>query len=92
LSFNDEGYVSPDDLRAQLLERGVVREVEIPYRRYVGARIGIYNPQGEKVGTPGRLVNVERLFVVTERPMARRTRSRRRSSAGRRAAAASASG
>ena len=66
-----------------------MREVEIPYRRYVGARIGIYNPRGEKVGTPGRLVNVERLFVVTDRPVARRTRSARRSSATRRAAAAS---
>jgi adenine-specific DNA-methyltransferase len=33
----------------------------------VGARIGIHNPKGEKVGAVGRLRNVEYLFVVGER-------------------------
>jgi adenine-specific DNA-methyltransferase len=30
----------------------------------VGAKIGIHNPRGEKVGTIGRLRNRELLFVV----------------------------
>jgi len=69
LSFNDEGYVS----RAQLEEllgslwggRANVVTLPIDYRRYVGARIGIHNARGEKVGTVGRLRNVEHLFVAS---------------------------
>ncbi|HKQ58172.1 MAG TPA: DNA adenine methylase [Candidatus Eisenbacteria bacterium] len=64
VSFNDEGYVPLADLTAMLAEHGEVRVVEVPYRRYIGSRIGIYNPQGEKVGTPGRSTNREHLFVV----------------------------
>ena len=64
VSFNDEGYLPLADLRALLEERGVVRAVEVPHRRYIGAQIGIYNPRGEKVGTPGRRTNRECLFVV----------------------------
>ncbi len=64
VSFNDEGYLPLDTLRVMLEERGTVRSVEVPHRRYIGHRIGIYNPQGEKVGTPGPGTNWECLFVV----------------------------
>lgn len=67
VSFNDEGYLSRDQLTEMLSVRGPVQVVEIEHPRYVGARIGIHNPQGEKVGTVGRLKNVEYLFVVSER-------------------------
>ena len=70
VSFNDEGYLSRDQLVEMLSARGHVQVVEIPRPRYVGARIGIHNPRGEKVGAVGRLRNVEYLFVVTERPVA----------------------
>ena len=70
VSFNDEGYLSRDQLVEMLSSRGHVQVVEIPRPRYVGARIGIHNPKGEKVGAVGRLRNVEYLFVVTERPVA----------------------
>lgn len=69
VSFNDEGYLSRDDLTDMLSARGHVQVIEIERPRYVGARIGIHNPKGEKVGAVGRLKNVERLFVVTERKM-----------------------
>ncbi|MBJ7485529.1 DNA adenine methylase [Brevundimonas sp.] len=69
VSFNDEGYLTRDQLVAILSSRGHVRVVEIARPRYVGARIGIHSPKGEKVGTVGRLRNVEYLFVVTERPV-----------------------
>ena len=69
VSFNDEGYLSRDDLVAMLSARGHVQVVEIPRPRYVGARIGIHNLKGEKVGAVGRLRNVEHLFVVTEKPL-----------------------
>ena len=70
VSFNDEGYLSRADLVEMLSARGHVQVVEIAHPRYVGARIGIHNPKGEKVGQVGRLRNVEHLFVVTERPVA----------------------
>ena len=70
VSFNDEGYLSRDQLVEMLSARGHVQVVEIPRPRYVGARIGIHNRKGEKVGAVGRLRNVEYLFVVTDRPVA----------------------
>jgi len=69
VSFNDEGYLSRDRLVEMLSARGHVQVIEIVRPRYIGARIGIHSPKGEKVGTVGRLRNVEYLFVVTERPV-----------------------
>ncbi|MNW06592.1 hypothetical protein D3C71_2030260 [compost metagenome] len=69
VSFNDEGYLSRDDLTAMLSARGHVQVIEIARPRYVGARIGIHNRKGEKVGAVGRLRNVEHLFVVTQEPL-----------------------
>ncbi|WP_292258499.1 DNA adenine methylase [Brevundimonas sp.] len=70
VSFNDEGYLSRDDLVAMLSTRGHVQVVEIDRPRYVGARIGIHDPQGRKVGAVGRLRNVEYLFLCSQRPAA----------------------
>jgi adenine-specific DNA-methyltransferase len=64
VSFSDEGFHDPASLRALLAERGYVGIAEVDSKRYVGAQIGIHNPQGEKVGTVGRLRNRELLFVV----------------------------
>jgi len=69
VSFNDEGYLSRQDLVDMLSARGHLQVVEIAHPRYVGARIGIHNPKGEKVGQVGRLRNVEHLFIVTDRPV-----------------------
>ena len=43
-----------------------------PSNRYVGARIGIHNPAGERVGTVGRLRNVEYVLVAGDRADVRR--------------------
>ncbi len=67
VSFNDEGYLGRAALTDMLSARGHVQVIEIARPRYVGARIGIHNPKGEKVGAVGRLRNVEHLFVVTDR-------------------------
>src|SRR5687768_16617354 len=64
LSFNDEGFVPPEQLRELLAARGEVGELAIAHDRYVGARIGIHDPRGVKVGRVGRLRNVEHLFLV----------------------------
>jgi adenine-specific DNA-methyltransferase len=78
VSFNDEGFLRT----ARLLEllRGLwngeakVTKLAIPYRRYVGARIGIHNRRGEKVGTVSHVDNVEHLFVASKLDLRRRLR------------------
>jgi adenine-specific DNA-methyltransferase len=70
LSFNDEGYLTRDAVRAILAGRRHLHVIEIPYGRYVGAKIGIHNPKGEKVGRVGRLTNVEQLFIASDFPLA----------------------
>ncbi len=64
LSFNDEGYLSEEELRALLAPHGEVNVQTFDFPRYVGAKIGIYNPAGEKVGRIQHTRNCELLFVV----------------------------
>lgn len=66
VSFNDEGFLDRSALERLLARRGHVEVVEIDFKRYVGAQIGIYSPRGVKVGRPGRLRNRELLFLVSE--------------------------
>ena len=47
-----------------MVEAVQARVVTVEARRHVGARIGIYNTKGEKVGAVGKLTNHERLYVV----------------------------
>jgi len=66
LSYNDEAWVSLEELVELCAPRGDVRVLAFDSKRYVGAQIGIHNPGGEKVGTVGRLRNVEYLLVAGE--------------------------
>jgi adenine-specific DNA-methyltransferase len=50
--------------------RAHVATLATDYRRYVGAQIGIHNPQGARVGTVSHLRNTEYLFIAAERPLA----------------------
>jgi adenine-specific DNA-methyltransferase len=43
-------------------------------RRYVGAQIGVFNPQGERVGEPTRMHNVEYLVLCGDRVLVDRCR------------------
>jgi adenine-specific DNA-methyltransferase len=72
LSYNDESWVSLDDLVDMCRERGHVEVLGFESARYVGARIGIHNPAGERVGTVGRLRNVEYVLVAGDRAEVRR--------------------
>jgi len=73
VSFSDEGWLTAAEIEALLAPRGHVAVAEIPFKRYVGAQIGIYNPSGEKVGRVSHLKNRERLFVSgPDREMVRR--------------------
>jgi adenine-specific DNA-methyltransferase len=72
LSYNDESFLTLDDLVDMCAVRGHVEVLTYPSARYVGARIGIHNPAGERVGTVGRLHNVEYLLVAGDRADVRR--------------------
>ena len=67
LSYNDESWIELDDLVEMCRARGHVEVLAFASTRYVGARIGIYNPAGERVGSVGRLRNLEYLLVAGER-------------------------
>lgn len=77
LSYNDEAWVTLEQLVELCRCRGEVVVLAFDSPRYVGARIGIHNPGGEKVGRVGRLRNLEYVLVAGERAAVRRvTRGR----------------
>jgi adenine-specific DNA-methyltransferase len=64
VSYNDESWVAIDELEAMVGARGgAVSTFAFDSRRYVGAQIGIHNPQGKKVGKVSHLHNVEYVVV-----------------------------
>jgi adenine-specific DNA-methyltransferase len=67
LSFSNEGFFEAAAIRALLAERFDERNVAVvgvDSPRYVGARIGIHNPRGERVGVVSHVRNTELLFVA----------------------------
>lgn len=67
LSYNNESWLSKNDLIAMCEKRGHVEVVDVDFKRYVGSQIGVYNKQGKKVGTPGARRNVEHIVVAGEK-------------------------
>src|SRR5580658_5507842 len=67
LSYNDESWLSLDELVALCGHHPSVQTLSFPSARYVGARIGIHNPSGAKVGTVSHLENLEHLVLAGER-------------------------
>lgn len=67
-SFSNEGYVSREEMEGLLSawtgSRRRVKVIEVDHPRYVGARIGIYNPSGVKVGRVSHTRNKEFLFLA----------------------------
>jgi adenine-specific DNA-methyltransferase len=64
VSFNNEGFHDPGHVHSMLSRHGHVASLEIDFKRYVGAQIGIHSPSGEKVGAISHLRNKELLFLV----------------------------
>ena len=69
VSYNDESWVSPTQIEGWLLDAGhqAVELLAFDSKRYVGAQIGVHNPQGKRVGEVKRLRNVEYVFVAGDR-------------------------
>jgi adenine-specific DNA-methyltransferase len=64
VSYNNEAWVRLDELIDMCSVHGTVAVLAFDSQRYVGARIGIHNPTGEKVGTVSHLRNVEYVLVA----------------------------
>lgn len=64
VSFNNEGFLPRESIEEMLKKKGTVEVFSLDHPRYVGSRIGIYNPKGEKVGRVTHTRNKELLFVV----------------------------
>jgi adenine-specific DNA-methyltransferase len=67
LSYNNESWLSFDELRELCAARGHVEVLAFDSARYVGARIGIHSPSGRKVGTVSHVRNTEYVLVAGER-------------------------
>jgi adenine-specific DNA-methyltransferase len=72
VSYNDEAWVSLDELVDMCSARGPVTVLAFDSRRYVGATIGIHNPAGEKVGRVSHVRNTEYVVVAGDLSPAQR--------------------
>ncbi|GJQ30355.1 MAG: restriction endonuclease subunit M [Phycisphaerae bacterium] len=77
VSFSNEGYLAREEMESMLAALGdgecKVTTIENDFKRYVGAQIGIYNPQGEKVGKVSHLTNKEYVYVVSRECLCEQT-------------------
>jgi adenine-specific DNA-methyltransferase len=78
LSYNDESWLRLDDLEAMCAQPGprsssarAVATLAFDSARYVGARIGIFDPTGRKVGRVGHLSNQELLVISGDAALVR---------------------
>jgi adenine-specific DNA-methyltransferase len=67
VSYNDESWVTAEELRDMCAVHGHVELLSFDSRRYVGAQIGIHNPKGERVGTVSHVRNQEYLAIAGAR-------------------------
>jgi adenine-specific DNA-methyltransferase len=71
LSYNNEAWLTFDQLYDLCASRGHVEVLAFDSARYVGARIGIHNPDGRKVGSVSHLRNTEYVLVAGDRARVR---------------------
>jgi adenine-specific DNA-methyltransferase len=64
VSYNDESWLTLEQLLDMCGGRPAVTALAFDSKRYVGAQIGIHNPAGEKVGTVSHTRNLEYLIVA----------------------------
>jgi len=81
LSYNDESWLTLEELVDVCAPRGAVEVLTFESARYVGARIGIHDPNGVKVGTVSHVRNHEYLLVAGEPADVRRVTEAARSAA-----------
>jgi adenine-specific DNA-methyltransferase len=72
LSYNNESWLGLDELEAMCTGHASVATLAFDSARYVGARIGIFDPSGRKVGRVSHLSNKELLVIAGEPALVRR--------------------
>ncbi|HHV20585.1 MAG TPA: DNA methyltransferase [Propionibacterium sp.] len=63
VSFSNEGFLPLPELVEMCSVRGEVQVLDYAFDRYIGARLGIFNPQGIKVGKVSHTRNIEHVIV-----------------------------
>lgn len=63
VSFSNEGFLPLPELVEMCSTRGAVSVLDFAFDRYIGARLGIFNPAGVKVGRVSHTRNVEHVVV-----------------------------
>lgn len=69
VSFSNEGFITSAEISDILAMKGHVHRIDVEHNRYIGSKIGIYNPVGNKVGIEAHNRNIEHLFLVTPEVM-----------------------
>ena len=64
VSYNNESWISLNELREMCSVHGHVVALAFDSKRYVGAQIGIHDPTGKKVGKVSHLRNLEYVIVA----------------------------
>ena len=64
LSYNNESWLSREELFSLVEPKGKVQILDFDFKRYVGAQIGVYNKLGKKVGEPGHSRNIEHIVLA----------------------------
>ena len=64
LSYNNESWLSREELIEMCSHRGHVEILDYEFKRYIGSQIGIYNRTGAVVGQPGAKRNFEHLLLA----------------------------
>jgi adenine-specific DNA-methyltransferase len=77
VSCSNEGWLGVDEVAAMCAGRGPVQVLAFDSARYVGARIGIHNGAGTKVGEVSHVRNTEYLVVAGRLTRSERTGLRR---------------
>ncbi|CAB4627073.1 unannotated protein [freshwater metagenome] len=72
LSYNNESWLSRDDLMDIASKRGHVEILDFDFKRYVGSQIGVFNKAGERVGNPGAKRNIEHIVIAGEKQTVKR--------------------
>ena len=75
LSYNNESWLSRDELLDICSVKGHVEIIDVDFKRYVGSQIGVYNKAGERVGEPGAKRNTEHVVIAGEKSMVQKLMS-----------------
>ena len=75
LSYNNESWLSRDELMAIAETRGHVEILDFDFKRYVGSQIGVFNKAGKRVGVPGARRNIEHVVIAGDKARVQRMKA-----------------